>query len=98
MSEFATRLLNSVRKRFPKLELWDALSIFNPNTFPNSVKAKAMFGGERLSVLLNHFGGKRGQSNTTPISPDDAKREWSLFKNHMFSNAEGASKDDGPYM
>ena len=97
VSEFATHLLNSVRKRFPKLELWDALSIFNPNTFPNSVKAKATFGGERLSVLLNHFGGKRGQSNTPPISPEDAKTEWSLLKNHMFSNAEGASKDDGPY-
>ena len=34
----------------------------------------------------------------TEISPDDAKREWSFFKNHMFSNAEGSSKDDGPYM
>ena len=82
VSEFATNLLNSVRSRFPKLEIWDALSIFNPNTFPNTVKAKATFGGERLTVLLNHFGEKRG-SYTPPICPVEAKKEWSLFKNHV---------------
>ena len=96
VSEFATNLLNSVRSRFPKLEIWDALSIFNPNTFPNTVKAKATFGGERLTVLLNHFGEKRG-SNTPPICPVEAKKEWSLFKNHMFANAEASPEDESPF-
>ena len=56
---------------------------------------KAKFGVEKLIVLVDHFGEKRG-SNTHPVNPDDAKREWSLFKNHMFANAEGSSEDDGP--
>ena len=95
VSEFATSILESIHNRFPKLEIWDALSIFHPDTFPNSVKTKAKFGVEKLIVLVDHFGEKRG-SNTPPVNPDDAKREWSLFKNHMFANLEGSSEDDGP--
>ena len=94
VSEFATFILESIRNRFPKLEIWDALSIFHPDTFSNSVKTKAKFGVKKLAVLLDHFGEKQG-SNTPTVNPD-AKREWSLFKNHMFATAEGSSEDDGP--
>ena len=74
VSEFATFILDSIRNRFPKSEIWDALSIFHPDTFPNPVKTKAKFGVEKLTVLLDHFGKKR-ESNTSPFYPDDAKRD-----------------------
>ena len=93
VTQFATLLLESMRSRFPKLELWDALSIFQPNTFPSTVAAKAKFGKQNIANLLAHYGEKRG-SNTPPIDPDQAKQEWSLFKNHMFAIAAGSTEDE----
>ena len=55
MTQFATLLLESMRSKFPKLELWDALSIFHPNTFPSTVTAKAKFGKQNFASLLAHY-------------------------------------------
>ena len=94
VSEFSRLLVDSLTARFPKLDLWDAMAVFDPVTFPASPKAKASFGADRLAILLEHFGNKRGP-NTPPISTDDAKKEWSVFKNLLFAKAERlASTDD----
>ena len=84
VSEFASILKDSLLSRFPKLELWEAMSIFSPDTFPNSVKEKATFGKAKLARLLEHFGETKGGLEP-PINAEEAKREWPLFKNFMFS-------------
>ncbi|XP_053400419.1 zinc finger protein 862-like [Mercenaria mercenaria] len=88
VSEFADILRNSLIARFPKLDIWEAMSIFCPDTFPKSVKEKANFGLKKLTVLTDHFGRQRG-SCAPPINANEAKREWPLFKNHMFALSEG---------
>ena len=93
MTQFATLLLESMRSKFPKLELWDALSIFHPNTFHSTVTAKAKFDKQNFASLLAHYGEKR-RSSAPPIDTDKAKQEWSLFKNHMFTFAAGSMEDD----
>ena len=59
-------------------------TIFTLEKIPKSVQEKAKFGLQKLTLLLNHFGEKRG-SGTTPINIYDTKREWSLLKNLMFA-------------
>ncbi len=84
VSEFTSLLKDRLLARFPKLELWEAMSIFYPDTFPQSAKDKATFGNEKLARLADHFGGKKG-SLDPPIDAEDAIREWPVFKNYMFS-------------
>ena len=43
---------------------------------------------------MKHFGEKRG-SGTPPIHINDTKREWSLFKNHMFAKCGKLSEKQG---
>lgn len=82
--EFASILKDSLLSRFPKLELWEAMSIFSLDTFPNSVKEKATFGNAKLARLLERFGETKGGLEP-PINAEEAKRQWPLLKNFMFS-------------
>ena len=59
VSKFAGILKESLLARFPKLELWEAMSIFSPETFPESAKEKAHFGKAKLAMLADHFGEKK---------------------------------------
>ena len=72
VSEFSRILRDSIQSRFPRLEIWDAFSIFNPEAFPKSVEEKAKFGSDKMNVLLEHFGEKRGP-DTPPVCADGAK-------------------------
>ena len=83
VSEFAEILLNSIQERFPKIEIWEAMMLFNPADFPSSTKDKADYGNKQISVLLKHFGKEIG-GKSSPVCEEGALREFSLFKNHMF--------------
>ena len=58
-------------RRFPNLELLEAFSVFDGQSWPDSLQS---FGVENLVTLADHY-------TSTLVNLDELKGEWELFKN-----------------
>ena len=65
-------LTEQLQDRFPNVELLDAFSIFDPQSLPSTEEHLAVYGQERLEVLISHF----GEGVELVINGEGFRSEW----------------------
>ncbi|KAJ8022514.1 Urease accessory protein D [Holothuria leucospilota] len=55
-AQLLTGLLLNLESRFPKVELLEALKIFDPRSYPSEHSEVLSWGNEELQTLIDHFG------------------------------------------
>ena len=97
-----TRIISSLvanlRRRFPRMDLLEAMQVFDTKALPEDAAQLQGWGNGHLNVLLSHFGeGKRNTDGTffhPVVDRDQCRNEFAVFKRVMFRN-KSTITDDG---
>jgi hypothetical protein len=91
IKEFAVAITDALKERFPNVELYDALSIFDTKLLPKTEKQMATYGFKEISLLGDFYGqSKTVDGNVFPgiINKEDLLEEWRSAKYYLKSFSE----------
>ncbi|CAB5369683.1 unnamed protein product [Rhizophagus irregularis] len=89
ISKFAKAIIESLKNRFPDLEIYNALRIFDPKFLPQRESDIANYGNNEIKILIEYFGNDRlsatGEKFSAYVNEMELKQEWGIVKQIMKS-------------
>jgi len=91
INNFAVATIEALNERFPNVELYDALSIFDPKLIPKTEKQISTYGSKEINILGDFYGqNKTVDGNVFPgiINKEELLEEWNSAKYYLRSFSE----------
>ena len=91
IKDFAVAIIEALEERFPNVELYDALSIFDPKLIPKTEKQILTYGVKEINILGDFYGQDKMVDNNIfsgIIDKEELLEEWNSAKYYLQSFSE----------